>query len=133
MCEERVLQNPLKDSTLRPTDLEDALNLDQRPVCPLKVKAAPSVPSGELLEALHQAQRCIQQAEDGGWLDGSGRPLRVRARLTLCLIYNRLSEEQLDQGNHAEALELLQRSHHVATESKHTPTHTHTSAGGAPE
>ncbi|KAG7233365.1 hypothetical protein INR49_007094 [Caranx melampygus] len=72
---------------------------------------------GELQEALHQAEQCISQAEEGGWLDSSGRPLRVRACLTLCDIYNHLAEDQLDSAKYKEALELLHRSHDVAAES----------------
>ncbi|GLD68080.1 tetratricopeptide repeat protein 29 [Lates japonicus] len=73
---------------------------------------------GELEEARRQAELCLKQSEDGGWLDLTGRPLRVRALQALWGIYDRLADIPLDAANHSEALELLHKGHNVATESE---------------
>ncbi|XP_047192228.1 tetratricopeptide repeat protein 29 isoform X2 [Scophthalmus maximus] len=72
---------------------------------------------GELEEARQQAELCIRQAEDGGWLDLSGRPLRLRARQTLWRIYDQLAVAPMDAANYSEALELLHKGYSMATES----------------
>ncbi|KAF0028984.1 hypothetical protein F2P81_018089 [Scophthalmus maximus] len=73
--------------------------------------------TGELEEARQQAELCIRQAEDGGWLDLSGRPLRLRARQTLWRIYDQLAVAPMDAANYSEALELLHKGYSMATES----------------
>ncbi|XP_071315666.1 tetratricopeptide repeat protein 29 [Trachinotus anak] len=73
---------------------------------------------GELQEAMHQAELCVRQAEDGSWLDSSGRPLRLRGRQTLWGIYNQLADAPLDAANYEEALKLLHKAHKIATESE---------------
>ncbi|XP_040887605.1 tetratricopeptide repeat protein 29 isoform X2 [Toxotes jaculatrix] len=73
---------------------------------------------GDLEEARHQAELCLKQAEDGGWLDSTGRPLRLRGRQALWRIYNQLAEVSLDAANYSEALELLHKGHSMATESE---------------
>ncbi|XP_029381818.1 tetratricopeptide repeat protein 29 [Echeneis naucrates] len=73
---------------------------------------------GDLLEATHQAELCYQQAEDGGWLDSTGRPLRLRAQQTLWEIYTRRADALLDAAKYKEALKLLHRGHSIITESE---------------
>ncbi|XP_034424803.1 tetratricopeptide repeat protein 29 [Hippoglossus hippoglossus] len=73
---------------------------------------------GELEEAKQQAELCVRQAEDGGWLDLSGRPLRLRACETLWRIYDTLAAAPLIAANYTEALELLNKGYIMATESE---------------
>ncbi|KAI3376058.1 hypothetical protein L3Q82_016587, partial [Scortum barcoo] len=73
---------------------------------------------GELDQARQQAELCIRHAEDGGWLDLAGRPLKLQARRALWRIYSRLSDAPLDAANYSEALELLHKGHGFATESE---------------
>ncbi len=70
-------------------------------------------PAGELEQARQQAELCIKHAEDGGWLDSAGRPLRLRARQALWRIYSRLADAPLDYN---EALMLLHKGYSMATE-----------------
>ncbi|XP_060922616.1 tetratricopeptide repeat protein 29 [Limanda limanda] len=71
---------------------------------------------GELEEAKQQAELCIRQAEVGGWLDSSGRPLRLRAYETLWRIYDALAAAPLNAANYTEALELLNKGYSMAIE-----------------
>ncbi|XP_070849856.1 tetratricopeptide repeat protein 29 [Chaetodon trifascialis] len=73
---------------------------------------------GELEQARQQAELCVQQAEDGGWLDSAGRPLRLRARQALWRIYSRLADAPLDAADYSEALTLLHKGHSMAAESE---------------
>ncbi|XP_062414411.1 tetratricopeptide repeat protein 29 isoform X2 [Pungitius pungitius] len=63
---------------------------------------------GELQQARRQAERCVRQADEGGW------PLRLEARRTLWSIYSRLAEE----APPAEAQQLLHEGRRVAAESE---------------
>ncbi|CAB1440206.1 unnamed protein product [Pleuronectes platessa] len=72
----------------------------------------------ELEEAKQQAELCVRQAEDGGWLDLSGRPLRLRACEALWRIYDTLAAAPLIAANYTEALELLNKGYIMATESE---------------
>ncbi|KAL6118320.1 ttc29 [Pungitius sinensis] len=63
---------------------------------------------GELQQARRQAERCVRQADEGGW------PLRLEARRTLWRIYSRLAEE----APPAEAQQLLHEGRRVAAESE---------------
>lgn len=74
--------------------------------------------SGALEEARQQAELCVQQAEDGGWLDSSGQSLRLRACRTLWRIYSRLADAQLVTEDYSEALTLLQMGHRMAKEGR---------------
>ncbi|XP_019951335.2 tetratricopeptide repeat protein 29 isoform X1 [Paralichthys olivaceus] len=71
---------------------------------------------GELEEAKQQAELCLRQADDGGWLDLSGRPLRLRAYQALWKIYDKLAAAPLIAADYSEALELLHRGYIMATE-----------------
>ncbi|KAM6894694.1 tetratricopeptide repeat protein 29 [Lycodopsis pacificus] len=76
---------------------------------------------GELQRAKQQAELCLQQAEEGGWLDSDGRPLRLRALRALWRIHSRLAEEPLDHEDHEdhdEALKLLHEGHSIAVQSE---------------
>ncbi|XP_076581095.1 tetratricopeptide repeat protein 29 [Chaetodon auriga] len=73
---------------------------------------------GELEQARQQAELCVKQAEDGGWLDSAGRPLRLRARQALWRIYSRLADAPLDAADYSEALTLLHKGHSMAAESE---------------
>uniref|UniRef100_A0A3B4WQB1 Tetratricopeptide repeat protein 29 n=1 Tax=Seriola lalandi dorsalis TaxID=1841481 RepID=A0A3B4WQB1_SERLL len=71
---------------------------------------------GELQQAMHQAELCVKQAEEGGWLDSTGRPLKLQACQTLWGIYNQLADAPLDAANYEEALKLLHKGYNIATE-----------------
>ncbi|CAK6977541.1 tetratricopeptide repeat protein 29 [Scomber scombrus] len=73
---------------------------------------------GELEEAREQAELCLKMSEDGGWLDLSGRPLRLRARQVLWRIFNRLADAPLADGDYGKALKLLHQGYSMATESE---------------
>ncbi|XP_056224642.1 tetratricopeptide repeat protein 29 isoform X2 [Seriola aureovittata] len=73
---------------------------------------------GELQQAMHQAELCVKQAEEGGWLDSTGRPLKLQACQTLWGIYNQLADAPLDAANYEEALKLLHKGYNIATESE---------------
>ncbi|XP_070786033.1 tetratricopeptide repeat protein 29 isoform X2 [Enoplosus armatus] len=73
---------------------------------------------GELEQARQQAELCIKYAEDGGWLDSAGRPLRIRARKALWRIYSQLVDAPLDAADYNEALALLHKGYSIATESE---------------
>lgn len=72
--------------------------------------------AGHLEQASQQAELCIKQAEDGGWLDSAGRPLRLRALQTLWRINSRLADALLDAADYNEALTLLHKSYSMATD-----------------
>ncbi|KAM8898222.1 tetratricopeptide repeat protein 29 isoform 4-T4 [Spinachia spinachia] len=63
---------------------------------------------GELQQAREQAERCVRQADEGGW------PLRLEARRTLWRIHSRLA----GAAQPAEAQQLLHEGRRVAAESK---------------
>ncbi|XP_038588532.1 tetratricopeptide repeat protein 29-like isoform X1 [Micropterus salmoides] len=73
---------------------------------------------GELEQARQQAEQCIKQAEDGGWIDSAGRPLRLLARQALWRIYSRLADASLDAKDYNEALKLLHKGYSTAAESE---------------
>ncbi|XP_041821670.1 tetratricopeptide repeat protein 29 [Chelmon rostratus] len=73
---------------------------------------------GELERASQQAELCLKRAEDDGWLDSAGRPLRLRARRALWRIYSRLAEAPLDTADYNEALTLLHKGYSMAAESE---------------
>uniref|UniRef100_A0A8C4EAD0 Tetratricopeptide repeat protein 29 n=1 Tax=Dicentrarchus labrax TaxID=13489 RepID=A0A8C4EAD0_DICLA len=73
---------------------------------------------GELDQARQQAELCIKQAEDGGWLALNGRPLRLRARQAMSGIYSRLADAPLNAGDYSKALTLLHKGYIMATESE---------------
>lgn len=72
---------------------------------------------GKLEKAKQQAQRCLQQAEDGCWLDTSGFPLKLRACHSLWGIYDGLADAPLSSGHYSRALTLLHQASTMATES----------------
>lgn len=76
----------------------------------------PLGPAGELEQARQQAEQCIKQAEDGGWIDSAGRPLRLLARQALWRIYSRLADASLDAKDYNEALKLLHKGYSTAAE-----------------
>uniref|UniRef100_G3Q418 Tetratricopeptide repeat protein 29 n=1 Tax=Gasterosteus aculeatus aculeatus TaxID=481459 RepID=G3Q418_GASAC len=63
---------------------------------------------GELQQARQQAERCVRQADEGGW------PLRLEARRTLWRVCSRLA----DAAQPAEALRLLHEGLRAAAESE---------------
>ncbi|XP_060888011.1 tetratricopeptide repeat protein 29 [Labrus mixtus] len=73
---------------------------------------------GDVEQARQQAERCIQQAEEGGWLDSDGRPLRLRGRVALWRIYSRMADSLLDAEDYDEALTLLHRGYSMAAASE---------------
>ncbi|XP_055369718.1 tetratricopeptide repeat protein 29 isoform X2 [Betta splendens] len=73
---------------------------------------------GDLEQAKLQAEACLKQAEDGGWMDSAGQPLRLRARQALCRIYSRLADAPPAASDHHQALTLLHRGHSMAAESE---------------
>ncbi|KAJ4941995.1 hypothetical protein JOQ06_011866, partial [Pogonophryne albipinna] len=73
---------------------------------------------GDLQAARQQADQCLQQAEGEGWVDSSGRPLRLRALRALSSVYSRLADAPLEAEDHSEALRLLHRGHSIATEAE---------------
>ncbi|XP_059210238.1 tetratricopeptide repeat protein 29 [Centropristis striata] len=76
---------------------------------------------GELEQARQQAELCMQQAEDSGWVDSAGRPLWLRACKALWTIYSRLADALLDAEDHAEALRLLHKGYSMATGAEDKP------------
>ncbi|XP_026016231.1 tetratricopeptide repeat protein 29 [Astatotilapia calliptera] len=73
---------------------------------------------GELEEARQQGELCRKQAEDGGWLDSDGRPLKLRACRDLWKIYRELAEAPLAAEDHKKALTLLHEGNSRAAESE---------------
>lgn len=73
-------------------------------------------PVGDLEQARQHAEMCLRQAEDGGWLDSAGRPLRLRARQVLWRIYSRLADTPLAAANYNKALTLLHKGYSMSTE-----------------
>ncbi|XP_077401442.1 tetratricopeptide repeat protein 29 [Vanacampus margaritifer] len=73
---------------------------------------------GQLDKAREQAELCVQMADEGGWLDSSGRSLPRRARESLWAIYSRQADARIKAGDPYEALELLHRGYTTATESE---------------
>nr|XP_020512545.1 tetratricopeptide repeat protein 29-like [Labrus bergylta] len=74
--------------------------------------------TGDVEQARQQAERCIQQVEEGGWLDSDGRPLRLRGRMVLWRIYSRMADSLLDAEDYNEALTLLHRGYSMAAASE---------------
>lgn len=72
--------------------------------------------SGELEEARQQGELCRKQAEDGGWLDSDGRPLKLRACRDLWKIYRELAEAPLAAEDHKKAQTLLHEGNSRASE-----------------
>ncbi|XP_065806929.1 tetratricopeptide repeat protein 29-like [Labrus bergylta] len=70
--------------------------------------------TSDVEQARQQAERCIQQVEEGGWLDSDGRPLRLRGRMVLWRIYSRMADSLLDAEDYNEALTLLHRGYSMA-------------------
>ncbi|XP_061664493.1 tetratricopeptide repeat protein 29 isoform X2 [Syngnathoides biaculeatus] len=73
---------------------------------------------GQLEKARQQAELCVRMADEGGWLDSSGRPLPRRARESLWSICSRQADARIKAGEPDEALELLHRGYATATESE---------------
>ncbi|XP_074555354.1 tetratricopeptide repeat protein 29 [Halichoeres trimaculatus] len=70
--------------------------------------------TGELERAEQQAELCIQQAEDRGWLDSDGLPLRTRGLKALWRIYSRMADLLVDAEEYSQALELLHKGRSMA-------------------
>ncbi|XP_077355858.1 tetratricopeptide repeat protein 29 isoform X2 [Festucalex cinctus] len=73
---------------------------------------------GQLDKAREQAELCVQMADEGGWLDSSGRSLPRRARESLWAIYSRQADARIKAGDPYGALELLHLGYTTATESE---------------
>uniref|UniRef100_M3ZHW9 Tetratricopeptide repeat protein 29 n=2 Tax=Xiphophorus maculatus TaxID=8083 RepID=M3ZHW9_XIPMA len=71
---------------------------------------------GDLVEARDQAERALKQAEDGGWLDPEGRPLRLWGCRELGEIYSLLGEAYLAAKQYDTATMLLQLGSKMAIE-----------------
>ncbi|XP_047452104.1 tetratricopeptide repeat protein 29 isoform X2 [Mugil cephalus] len=71
---------------------------------------------GDLEEARQQAELCVKQAEDGGWLDPDGRPMMFRVCRELWRIYSRIADASLAASRSDEALALLHKSYSISTE-----------------
>ncbi|XP_063324765.1 tetratricopeptide repeat protein 29 [Pelmatolapia mariae] len=82
---------------------------------------------GELEEARQQGELCREQAEDGGWLDSDGRPLKLRACRDLWKIYRELAEVPLAAEDHKKALTLLHEGNSRAVECRWNQVFTFTS------
>ncbi|KAM9834114.1 tetratricopeptide repeat protein 29 isoform X2 [Syngnathus typhle] len=72
---------------------------------------------GQLDKARHQAELSVQMADEGGWVDSSGRYLPRRARESLWSIYSRQADARIKVGKPDKALELLHKGYTTATES----------------
>ncbi|XP_037116254.1 tetratricopeptide repeat protein 29 [Syngnathus acus] len=72
---------------------------------------------GQLDKARHQAELCVQMADEGGWVDSSSRYLPRRARESLWSIYSRQADARIKVGKPDKALELLHKGYTTATES----------------
>ncbi|KAM4536603.1 tetratricopeptide repeat protein 29 isoform 2-T2 [Odontesthes bonariensis] len=70
----------------------------------------------DLEQARQQAELCLKQAEDGGWLDSSGLSLRLRACQVLGKIYIWLADAPLAAADYDKALKLLHKGYSMATE-----------------
>ncbi|XP_030609689.1 tetratricopeptide repeat protein 29 [Archocentrus centrarchus] len=73
---------------------------------------------GDLEKAKQQGERCLQQAEDGGWLDSDGGSLKLRACRDLWRIYRELAEAPLAARDYEKTLTLLHKGYSRATESE---------------
>ncbi|XP_061619986.1 tetratricopeptide repeat protein 29 isoform X2 [Phyllopteryx taeniolatus] len=73
---------------------------------------------GQLEKARQQAELCVQMADEGGWLDSSGRSLPRRARESMWSICSRQADARIKAGDPDEALQLLHRGYATATESE---------------
>ncbi|XP_051934742.1 tetratricopeptide repeat protein 29 isoform X2 [Hippocampus zosterae] len=73
---------------------------------------------GQLDKARQQAELCVRMADEGAWLDSSGRPLPRRSRESLWAIYSRQADARIKAGDPDEALKLLHRGYTTATESE---------------
>ncbi|KAM4714186.1 tetratricopeptide repeat protein 29 isoform 2-T2 [Anableps anableps] len=71
---------------------------------------------GNLEEARNHAEMGLRQAEEGGWLDPDGRPLRLWACRELGEIYSLLGESFLAARDYDVARRLLQQGSEMASE-----------------
>lgn len=71
-------------------------------------------PAGELQQARQQAERFLEQAQEGGWLDSNGRPLRLWACQVLWKIYTLLGDALLADKDHDTAMTLFHQSYSMA-------------------
>uniref|UniRef100_A0A3B3YFL3 Tetratricopeptide repeat protein 29 n=1 Tax=Poecilia mexicana TaxID=48701 RepID=A0A3B3YFL3_9TELE len=71
---------------------------------------------GDLVEARDHAERALKQAEDGGWLDSEGQPLRLWGCRELGEIYSLLGEAYLAAQEYDTATMLLQLGSKMAIE-----------------
>ncbi|KAF3698060.1 Tetratricopeptide repeat protein 29 [Channa argus] len=71
-----------------------------------------------LEQARQQAEMCLKQAEDSGWLDSAGQPLRLRACQLLGRIHSQLADASLAASNYQKALTLLHEGYSMAAESQ---------------
>lgn len=88
----------------------------QTPFKKRQTYAVVSCPAGDLVEAREQAERALKQAEDGGWLDPEGRPLRLWGCRELGEIYSLLGEAYLAAKQYDTATMLLQLGSKMAIE-----------------
>ncbi|XP_041634879.1 tetratricopeptide repeat protein 29 [Cheilinus undulatus] len=70
--------------------------------------------TGDLERAQEQAELCIDQGEEGGWLDSDGRPLRLRGHLALWKVYSRMADSLLEAEDYEEALKMLHTGYNTA-------------------
>ncbi|XP_038123132.1 tetratricopeptide repeat protein 29 [Cyprinodon tularosa] len=73
---------------------------------------------GDLEESRLQAEKSLEQAEEGGWLDSDGRPMKLWASTHLGRIYCLLADASLAAANYNTAKRLLDRGFKVVTEVK---------------
>ncbi|XP_024866939.1 tetratricopeptide repeat protein 29 isoform X3 [Kryptolebias marmoratus] len=69
---------------------------------------------GDLKRARQQAELFLKQAEEGGWLDSDGRPLRLWASRRLGKIYTLLGEALLADRDYDSAAALLHQGYDMA-------------------
>ncbi|XP_072232284.1 tetratricopeptide repeat protein 29 [Leuresthes tenuis] len=74
------------------------------------------VQQDDLEQARQQAELCLKQAEDGGWLDSSGLSLRLRACQVLGKIYSWLADAPMAAADYNMALKLLHKACSMAAE-----------------
>ncbi|XP_034532575.1 tetratricopeptide repeat protein 29 isoform X2 [Notolabrus celidotus] len=70
--------------------------------------------TGDLERAQQQAELCIQQAVDGGFLDSDGQSLKLRGCKVLWRIYSGMADSLVDAEEYNEALTLLHRGFNTA-------------------
>ncbi|XP_047242318.1 tetratricopeptide repeat protein 29 isoform X2 [Girardinichthys multiradiatus] len=71
---------------------------------------------GDLEEARQQAEMGLKQAEEGGWVDLDGRPLRLKACTELGKIYSLQGEVFLAAKDYDKAKKLFHQGSKMATE-----------------